>query len=69
MTFHETIFGDYGVTYVCPEYTYDSPQPTGHPEPVVRFLPEEGYTVIIPVVAPGASGSYRYTMHMIHLPQ
>jgi hypothetical protein len=60
MTFHETIFKDYGVTYVCPEYTYESPQPVGNPEPTVRFMMEEGYTVIIPVVEPGATGSYVY---------
>jgi hypothetical protein len=68
MTFHETIFKDYGVTYVCPEYTYESPQPVGNPEPTVRFMMEEGYTVIIPVVEPGATGSYVYIMHVIHLP-
>ena len=68
MTFHETMFKDYGVTYICPEVTYESPQPVGNPEPTVRFMMEEGYTVIVPVVAPGATGSYVYIMHVIHLP-
>lgn len=68
MTFHETLFGDYGVTYVCPDVTYESTQPVGYPEPTVRFMMEEGYTVIVPVVAPGASGSYVFIMHLIHLP-
>ena len=69
MTFHDTMFEGYGVTYVCPEYTYESPQSVAYPEPTVRFLPDEGFKVIVPVVAPGATGSYVYIMHIQHLPQ
>ncbi len=68
MTFHETMFGDYGVTYVCPDVTYESPQPVGNPGSTERFMMQEGYKVIVPVVAPGASGSFVYIMHIIHLP-
>jgi hypothetical protein len=68
MTFHETMFKDYGVTYVCPEYTYESPQPASNPEPTIQFILKEGYTVIVPVEEPGASGSYVYIMHVHHLP-
>jgi len=64
MTFHETMFQDYGVTYVCPGVIYVSPQPVGKPEPTVRFLMEDGYTVTIPVKTTGASGTYVYTLHL-----
>ena len=68
MTFHETMFGDYGVTYICPDVTFEQPQPVGNPGSTERFMMEEGYTVIVPAVAPGVSGSWVYIIHIIHLP-